>query len=679
MSGQFIFDPLVSPLIIGGLCGLLVLLSLLAFGLKLRGSVLRAALVMVLALVLANPIWVEQQKDPLSDVAVLITDASESMTLDGRDVLAKTMAAQIREKIAADPRLELIEETVSPSRDGTALFSAIQKGIAKAPPGRLAGVMVLSDGLAHDLPLSATPDAPVHALMVGDPTHGDRTLRVINAPRYGLVGELAVFVIHIEDEGQTPASDAVVSLSVDGGSPLRVRVAVGKDVRVSLPIEKRGDNVVEIQVAPASEELTLVNNRTAVNVNGIRDRLRVLLVTGEPYAGVRSWRNLLKSDPAVDLVHFTILRPPLKIDPTPVNEMALIAFPTRELFVEKLTGFDLIIFDRYTRRGVLPMLYLDNVARYVEKGGALLVVAGPEFAGPYSLARTPLSSVLPARSLSKIDTHAYRPKVTIAGTRHPVTTPLAPLDKSWGRWGRRIEASSFSGTAVLSDDKDEPLMILDRVGKGRVALFMSDHAWLWARGFDGGGPHAELYRRLAHWLMKEPELEEEALRAKIFQGELQIRQHTLADEATPVEVTAPDGSVIKVPLSPAGPGVFTGTMPAMASGLYSVRAGKLLAVASGGSLNPKEFAHLIPSIKALKPLVEDSHGGIYALREAGSLPVIRRTGARDRQAGRTWMGLKRNQAFVVTGEQRRPALPALLMALLVVGIAAGAWWREGRS
>jgi len=61
------------------------------------------------------------------------------------------------------------------------------------------------------------------------------------------------------------------------------------------------------------------------------------------------------------------------------------------------------------------------------------------------------------------------------------------------------------------------------------------------------------------------------------------------------------------------------------------------------------------------------------------LPAIRRTGARDRQAGRTWMGLKRNQAFVVTGEQRRPALPALLMALLLVGITAGAWWREGRS
>ncbi|PHS23807.1 MAG: hypothetical protein COA84_10435 [Robiginitomaculum sp.] len=404
MSGQLVFDPLYDLVLIAALCAMLGLLSVLAFGLKLRGSLLRLLLIMTIGLVLANPIWVEQEKDPLSDVAVLIHDTSESMGLDGRSQIAKALAEDIKARIAADPDLDLVEETAPPSRDGTALFGAIKKGIAKAPPGRLAGVIVLSDGLAHDVPSALASSgeslAPVHGVIIGDPTHGDRTLRIINAPRYGLVGKMAQFIIHIEDEGQDPANNAIVSLRVDGGTPIRARVRVGRDITVSLPIEKRGDNVVQIEVEAAKEELTLINNRTAVNVNGIRDRLRVLLVTGEPYAGVRAWRNLLKSDPAVDLVHFTILRPPLKIDPTPVNEMALIAFPTRELFVEKLTGFDLIIFDRYTRRGVLPMLYLQNVARYVEKGGALLVVAGPEFAGPFSLARTPLSAVLASSALS---------------------------------------------------------------------------------------------------------------------------------------------------------------------------------------------------------------------------------------------------------------------------------------
>jgi Putative glutamine amidotransferase len=677
MSGHLIFDPLLSPLLIGLLGAGGLLLCVLAFGLKLKGSLIRALMVFALSGVLANPVWVEQQTEPLRDVAVLVTDASESMTLDGRSVLMQTIAQTIREKIAADPELELVETQVLPSPEGTALFSAIKNGTAKAPPGRLAGVMVLSDGLAHDLPPTDMPDAPVHTLRIGDPEHGDRSLRIINAPRYGLVGEMAQFILHIADTGQPKAKGAVVSLRVDGGEALRVRVAVGKDVSVNLPIEKRGDNVVQIEVEPAAEELTLINNRTAVKVNGIRDRLRVLLVTGEPYAGVRAWRNLLKSDPAVDLVHFTILRPPLKIDPTPVNEMALIAFPTRELFVEKLNSFDLIIFDRYTRRGVLPMLYLDHVARYVESGGALLVVAGPEFAGPFSLARTPLSSILPARSLGKIKARAFRPTLTPKGARHPVTAPLASMAKTWGRWGRLIDVSSFSGTAVLADEQNAPLMLLDRVGKGRVAMFMSDHAWLWSRGFDGGGPHAELYRRLAHWLMKEPELEEEALRATVKNGQLDIRQQTLADTAKPVEVTGPDGSSLFVALKKDGPGTFSAVMPASASGLYSIRSGKLLAVASGGALNPKEYAKLIPSAKALRPLSERTRGGVYNIRTAADLPALRRTSVRDRQAGRTWLGLQRNGAYVVTGEQRRPLLPAILIVLLLLGLAAGAWWREG--
>ena len=100
-----------------------------------------------------------------------------------------------------------------------------------------------------------------------------------------------------------------------------------------------------------------------MQINGVRDRLRVLLVSGEPHAGERTWRNLLKSDASVDLVHFTILRPPEKQDGVPVDELSLIAFPTRELFIEKIEDFDLIIFDRYRRRGILPSLYLENIAQ----------------------------------------------------------------------------------------------------------------------------------------------------------------------------------------------------------------------------------------------------------------------------------------------------------------------------
>jgi hypothetical protein len=129
-----------------------------------------------------------------------------------------------------------------------------------------------------------------------------------------------------------------------------------------VPIPHAGPNIVEIEASPLDGELTPINNRAVVSIDGVRDKLRVLLVSGEPHAGERTWRNLLKSDASVDLVHFTILRPPEKQDGTPINELSLIAFPTRELFQQKIAEFQLIIFDRYARQGVLPLIYFDNIA-----------------------------------------------------------------------------------------------------------------------------------------------------------------------------------------------------------------------------------------------------------------------------------------------------------------------------
>src|SRR5690606_9624395 len=267
-------------------------------------------------------------------------------------------------------------------------------------------------------------------------------------------------------------------------------------------------------VETAPDELTSRNNRAVLMVNGVRDRLRVLLVSGEPHAGERTWRNILKSDPSVDLVHFTILRPPEKQDGTPIRELSLISFPTRELFQTKLDEFDLIIFDRYRRRGVLPDVYLQNVAEYVEEGGAVLAASGPAFATPLSLYRTPLGRILPGRPTGEVLVEGFKPQLTDEGRRHPVTADLSggqQEDPAWGRWFRLVGAEAERGSTVMQGPGGEPVLLLDRVGEGRVAQLLSDHAWLWTRGFEGGGPQAELLRRVAHWLMKEPDLEEEDL------------------------------------------------------------------------------------------------------------------------------------------------------------------------
>ena len=295
-------------------------------------------------------------------------------------------------------------------------------------------------------------------------------------------------------------------------------VPVGRDVTLSIPIDHGGPNVLEIEVEAGPQELTLANNRAAIVVNGVRDRLRVLLVSGEPHAGERVWRNILKSDPSVDLVHFTILRPPEKQDGTPIRELSLIAFPIRELFDVKLDEFDLIIFDRYSQRGIIPQAYIDNVVRYVRRGGALLEAAGPTFGTPMTLFRTPLGEILPTEPTGDVREQGFRPQLTALGRRHPVTADLPGAGKpgeapSWGRWFRQVEGRRHSGTAIMSGENGGPLLVLDRVGNGRIAQLLSDQMWLWARGFEGGGPQAELLRRLAYWLMKEPDLEENDLRA----------------------------------------------------------------------------------------------------------------------------------------------------------------------
>src|SRR5207302_1897653 len=220
----------------------------------------------------------------------------------------------------------------------------------------------------------------------------------------------------------------------------------------------------------------------------------------EPHAGERVWRNILKSDPSVDLVHFTILRPPEKQDGTPIRELSLIAFPIRELFDVKLDDFDLIIFDRYSRRGIIPQAYVENVVRYVRKGGAFLEAAGPSFGTPMSLYRTPLGEILPTEPTGNVYEDGFKPQLTEAGRRHPVTEDLSGAGKpgetpSWVRWFRQVEARVHHGTTVMNGDHSAPLLVLDRVGKGLVAQLLSDQLWLWARGFEGGGPQAELLRR----------------------------------------------------------------------------------------------------------------------------------------------------------------------------------------
>jgi hypothetical protein len=669
------------------------------------GFLWRGAGVLALLAALGNPSVIIEDREALDDVVVIVSDGTASQNIGERRARADAALGELTEALAARDDIETHVVRVGPGdsgpaaartpADGTRLFGALQRALGEIPRQRLAGVLFLTDGQVHDAPddpASLELGAPLHTLLTGDRDEGDRRLTIVQSPGYGIVGQSIGMTIRIDEPEAVRARQAQLTIRRDGqGDGETILVPVGVDHTIDLDIDRGGPGVFELSVAAGARELTLDNNRGVVVVNGVRDRLRVLLVSGEPHPGERTWRNLLKADPSVDLVHFTILRPPEKQDGTPVRELSLIAFPIRELFEIKLDEFDLIIFDRYQRRGVLPSLYLGNIARYVEEGGALLEAGGPGFASINSLYRTPLSTVLPSAPTGEVIAEPFRASITTTGHRHPVTSLLPGGNRpsagresraGWGRWFRQVEATTNGGEVLLSGTGEHPLLVLDRVGEGRVAQLMSDHIWLWARNYEGGGPHAELLRRLAHWLMKEPELEEDMLSGEVHGSELQVVRRSLEPDDAPVTVTFPSGRIEQVVLDDLGSGRAVGRLEVDEAGLYRLADGNRTAIAAVGALNPLEFSDVVTTGAILEPVAAATGGGMFWLADSG-LPALRRVEpgrdmAGSAGSGSQWIGLQENGQYDVRGVTELPLLPGLVLLLLALATLLFAWHREGR-
>lgn len=688
MSYAIDFAPYLPPAVLWILAGVAAAVTAYAFAARARGAWARGLAFAAILAALANPLIVHETREPLADVVALMVDHSQSMDIDRRKAEADKAAAEIEKKLKEQKNLDVRVTEVRTHNtgddNGTELFSALDNTLADVPPDRVAGAIAITDGEVHDAP---QPDklalhAPLQVLIAGQHGERDRKLTVTNAARFAIVGQNAEIELRVDDFGSAATGEARVDVRVDGVDRGDRPVPIGRKTPLAVPITHGGENVIELEARPGPAELTLENNRAVVTVNGVRDRLRVLLVSGEPHAGERVWRALLKADPSVDLVHFTILRPPYKQDSTPIDELSLIAFPTRELFVEKLDQFDLVIFDRYREQGILPLAYFENIARYVENGGALLVSGGPEFAQAQSIYRTPLAAVLPAQPTGEVVTGGFKPMVTETGEAHPVTRDLPGANAqgkppSWGRWFRLIGAQTVAGQTVMSGPDNKPLLVLDRVGKGRVAELLSDQTWLWARGFEGGGPDAELLRRLAHWLMKEPELEEERLSASIAGGTIAIERRTMAKTAKPVTLTTPSGKTQTIPLAETEPGSWRATAKAGELGLYRLTDGTLSTVAAAGPLNPKEVADMRATDAILKPVADASGGSVHWLADGG-VPRIRRVPPGRLAWGENWIGLRDNGAYRVTSVEQETLLPPWLALVLLLGTVLLAWRIEGR-
>jgi hypothetical protein len=683
------FAPLVPTYVLWGAIAVAVVVAALLILSRSRGALVRAGALALLALALANPSFTREDREPLTSVAVVVVDRSPSQNFGERRQQTEAARAALAERLGRIQGLEVrfVEAGQADGEtDGTRLFSALAATLADVPSDRVAGAVFITDGRVHDVPADVAElgfSAPVHALVTGRRDERDRRVVLASAPRFGIVGQSQTVAFRVEDQGARGGA-AQVSIRRDGETVETRTVQVGQTVRVGVAIPHAGPNIVEIEASALEDELTAVNNRAVVSIDGVRDKLRVLLVSGEPHAGERTWRNLLKSDAAVDLVHFTILRPPEKQDGTPINELSLIAFPTRELFQQKIGEFHLIIFDRYARQGVLPIMYFDNIARYVRDGGAVLVAAGPDYASPTSIWRTPLESILPAEPSGRTTDQPFHARLTDLGKRHPVTRGLegaAAEPPQWSRWFRLVDTrAGGKGTSVMQGPDGKPLLMLAREAEGRVALLLSDHIWLWARGYEGGGPHLDLLRRLSHWLMKQPDLEEEALRLSVNGRELIVRRQTMAESVNEVTLTTPSGQTRSLTLTEAEPGLWRGSVEASELGLWRASDGKLTALVNVGPANPREFTEVTSTTEVMAPLTNATGGDARRLGASADVAVPRVLGVRTSEVykGDDWIGLKMRTASVVRGIGVLPVFAGLLGMLLLIGSLAATWMREGR-
>lgn len=699
MEAELSLSPLLPVSIVAIVAGFAAAAAAIALWRGLSGWWLRALAAGVLVVSLIEPVLRQEEHEDLSDVVFLVHDQTESQAIADRLQQSAVALAELSEELSAmeSDGVETVRVDVrnnpGDSDSGSMVLSALAAAAADVAPDRIAGAIIVSDGQVHDGGVLDDFPAPVHLVLSGRADEWDRRVVVRRAPSFAIVDEEFRLAFRIEDKGEVPAGisgAAEVTISINGGDSRRARVPVGQEVELSVTLSRGGLNHLQVEVTPEDGELTDRNNVSVITVNGVRDRLRVLLVSGLPYAGERSWRNLLKSDGSVDLVHFTILRPPTKTDSVPVQELALIEFPVRELFLNKIDEFDLIIFDRYEIRGILPGIYLANVVEYVRGGGALLVAAGPAMAGPGGLYRTALSEVLPARPTGKLVQRAYLPEVTDLGSIHPVTEDLASVParglngpddpgdgKVWGSWYRLVEAIAEHGQTIMNGPDARPLLILDRFGQGRIAMLLSDQAWLWTRGHDGGGPQLELLRRLAHWAMKEPELEEERLEADSSGSGLVVTRRTMTDRVPRLSITTPGGERIESDMEPVSRGRWRAGIEGLESGVHVLREGDLVRVAVVGSPAPREFENPLATSALLSGLVKSTGGAVVRL-DQDKTPDIRHVREGRVAAGRDWVGVIRRDAVLVTDVRQQPLFPSWLLLLAALATCVAAWRLEGR-
>ena len=692
MNASFQWFPFLPDIYYTALAVGALIVMALALWRKMPDAGWRGIFALVLLFMLMNPMISREDRTGLPDKLVIVVDESPSQKIGERDKTTEEALRQVLAKVESLPGLEpLVIRAGQDARgvrgDGTYLFTQLRDNLMSIPLSQVAGTVLITDGQVHDVPDALGPlekIAPVHAILSGKRGEFDRKVSIVTAPKYGVLDETIRIGVRVESFGDDSRNMLPLEVKQDGKVVETAQIMPGEMRDFSFKIKHPGQNIYEFSIPVEEGELTPHNNRAPVIVNGIRDRLRVLLVSDAPYMGQRAWRNLLKSDPAIDLVHFTILRSLAAVDSTPQNEMSLIAFPVHELFEQRIRDFDLIIFDRYQQYGFLLPHYFNNISSFIRDGGAFLLALGTQ-ENDMMLFNSVLGKQMPVQmggmGGQQVVKKTFRPALTDTGLKHPVTADLNRNKDAgkWGEWYTSLDLTQSRGDMLMKGADGRPLLVLDKVGEGRVAVLGSDNIWLWSKGQEGTrGPYTELLRNLSHWLMKEPELEEDYIKAEAEGYVITISQRNMTGSPKPVQMTAPDGSqkVIKTENAIDG-GWMAARETVEQSGIYKFTNGTREAYVVVGASQSVEFNAVHTTAEVLQPIVDKSGGEIVWFRDNPDL-ALRWLGNNDRAGGGDgWLGLRRNNAYTVDSVTTSAILPnGWLLLILLVGLVA-VWWREG--
>jgi len=645
----------------------------------------RIFILILLIILILNPSINKDKKEYYKDIVLLVSDKSLSISETNKTEEVLNIKKKIINKIQnfSDIEIRNIEISnknfpIEKNDQGTFIIRQIKQEINSLNKKRIAGIIVITDGQIFDKPKieSALSKIPLHFIIAGSKNEKDRVIITEGIPNYAIIGEKIKFSLKIDSwiDDNKIATDVFL----DGKNIFNENLIPNKFHEIEVPIYHSGKNILEIRISQSQNELTFFNNKKIREINGIHDKLRVMLISGEPNMGLRSWRNILNSDPSIELIHFTILRPPSKRDFTPVKELSLIPFPTQELFAADISKFSLIIFDQYSLQGVLPEKYMNNITEFVLKGGALLDIAGSNHTSQNNIINSPIKKILPSKSEGKNFVEAFTPKLTEIGKRHPITNNLDQNYEvnRWGEWYRHIKTKKIFGKTLLEND-NYPIMIVGTIGKGRVAQILSDQSWIWIKSNQNKGPLISLLRNTIHWLLKNPELEEDFFTFSKEKNLIKLRLNTLNDQDAAAKIYHPTGKVTNLLLKNNARGQLTGSFLYSERGKYKIIANYKEKVFYPDSKDIIELERVLSSDKKLKEFVKlNNNISLYWADE--KIPEITKIYNNNNIFGKNWIGIIERKIRKDNLQLKQSLIPWYFLLPFIIILFLLVWYRENK-